>query len=343
MPPSSLIFVVILAVWAAYLIQHWVKRRDHIATARSVDRFSEAMRVLERRQRMPRADLSRPVPRSYAVSPARPAAPEVVVKRAESVSTPASVGVASRRRRPAGATAARRPAGVAPRAGVRGRGLVLLTGAAVLVLTVTLAVTGTTPWWVVAGGVGVFAGAVALVRRSVGSGARGSGRGAAGRTTARAARRPLPRPARPSAGAVPAPVEVTATVLTPGDQGAPAGGAAAAVAAGDPRRRATAAVYDIDVVESRRRPAGTRQPLVTFDAPGTWRPVPVPPPTYTLKARAAGPVPESRRPDVTVESTPEYAVPAEPARAPATRELAFDGRSMSFDEEFEDLPAVHSL
>ncbi|MCE0485678.1 hypothetical protein [Ornithinimicrobium sediminis] len=82
MPPSSLIFVVILAVWAAYLVQHWVRRRDHIATARSVDRFSEAMRVLERRQRMPHTDISRPAPRSYAVSPIRPASPEVVVKHA---------------------------------------------------------------------------------------------------------------------------------------------------------------------------------------------------------------------------------------------------------------------
>ena len=54
MPPlSSLIFVVILAVWAVYLVQHWVRRRDHLATARSVDRFSEAMRVLERRRALP--------------------------------------------------------------------------------------------------------------------------------------------------------------------------------------------------------------------------------------------------------------------------------------------------
>jgi hypothetical protein len=47
--PSSLIFLVIVAIWVAYLIQHWVRRREHLATARSVDKFSEAMRVLERR------------------------------------------------------------------------------------------------------------------------------------------------------------------------------------------------------------------------------------------------------------------------------------------------------
>ena len=104
MPPSSLIFVVILAVWGAYLVQHWVRRRDHIATARSVDRFSEAMRVLERRQHLPQTDLSRPVPRSYAVSPIRPASPEVVVKHA--TPTPAAPSRVTAARVAAGAIAA---------------------------------------------------------------------------------------------------------------------------------------------------------------------------------------------------------------------------------------------
>jgi protein-S-isoprenylcysteine O-methyltransferase Ste14 len=51
--PSSLIFLVIVAIWVAYLIQHWVRRREQLATARSVDKFSEAMRVLERRNPLP--------------------------------------------------------------------------------------------------------------------------------------------------------------------------------------------------------------------------------------------------------------------------------------------------
>lgn len=46
MQPSSLIFVVVVAVWALYLVQHWVRRREYLATARSVDRFSEAIRLL---------------------------------------------------------------------------------------------------------------------------------------------------------------------------------------------------------------------------------------------------------------------------------------------------------
>ena len=56
--PSSLIFLVLIAIWAAYLLQHWVRRREHLATARSVDRFSDAMRVLERRSPLPDFDLS---------------------------------------------------------------------------------------------------------------------------------------------------------------------------------------------------------------------------------------------------------------------------------------------
>jgi len=79
--PSSLIFLVIVAIWAAYLIQHWVRRREHVATARSVDRFSEAMRVLERRSPLPSSELSAPRPHSYAVKPAS-TRPAVTVKRA---------------------------------------------------------------------------------------------------------------------------------------------------------------------------------------------------------------------------------------------------------------------
>ena len=80
--PSSLIFLVLLGVWAAYFVQYWVRRRDHVATARSVEQFSEAMRVLERRDALPRTDLSEPALRSYAVHPARAARPQVLVKRA---------------------------------------------------------------------------------------------------------------------------------------------------------------------------------------------------------------------------------------------------------------------
>lgn len=47
--PSSLVFVIVVGVWAAYAVQHWMRRREHLLTARNVDAFSEALRVLERR------------------------------------------------------------------------------------------------------------------------------------------------------------------------------------------------------------------------------------------------------------------------------------------------------
>lgn len=49
MSPSSLIFVIVVAVWAVYLTLHVIRRREHLATARNVDRFSGHMRVLQRR------------------------------------------------------------------------------------------------------------------------------------------------------------------------------------------------------------------------------------------------------------------------------------------------------
>ncbi len=81
-PVSSLIFVVIVAIWAAYLIQHWARRREDAAATRSVDGFSEAMRVLEKRPALPTTELSTPRPHSYAVKPARVGGPTVDVKRA---------------------------------------------------------------------------------------------------------------------------------------------------------------------------------------------------------------------------------------------------------------------
>ena len=69
MDPSSLIFVVIIAIWAAYLLGHWVRRRDQLATARSIDRFSDAMRVLERRAPVPTALIA--PSRAYVMPPVR--------------------------------------------------------------------------------------------------------------------------------------------------------------------------------------------------------------------------------------------------------------------------------
>lgn len=46
---SSLIFLTVVGLWAAYLVPHWLRRREQLSACRSVDRFSAAMRVLARR------------------------------------------------------------------------------------------------------------------------------------------------------------------------------------------------------------------------------------------------------------------------------------------------------
>lgn len=81
-PVSSLVFVVIVAIWAAYLVQHWARRREDAAATRSMEDFSEAMRVLEKRPALPTTELSTPRPHSYAVKPASAGRTMVDVKRA---------------------------------------------------------------------------------------------------------------------------------------------------------------------------------------------------------------------------------------------------------------------
>jgi len=168
--PSSLIFLVLLGVWAAYFVQYWVRRRDHVATARSVEQFSEAMRVLERRDPLPRTDLSEPAPRSYAVHPARTARPQVLVKRAVA-SEPGPIGVterisdsdavapvaapATRPSSPSPAGPVRRPAPVgAGRRRVhpsrRVRGLLLLAAVVELLVIAPLVATSMLPLWALA-------------------------------------------------------------------------------------------------------------------------------------------------------------------------------------------------
>ena len=144
--PSSLIFVLVVAIWAAYLLQYWIKRRDHLATVRSVDRFSAAMRVLDD-HRM-RRETAEPTPRSYAVAPTRAARPEVTVKHAE---------------------ATRRPSRVEQVAGAprRVRGLTLLGMAGLLPVVLLVTAFGPLPWWVALAWLAGTVGAFAWLRRAV--------------------------------------------------------------------------------------------------------------------------------------------------------------------------------
>jgi len=277
--PSSLIFLVLIAIWAAYLLQHWVHRREHLATARSVDRFSDAMRVLERRSPLPELDLSAPRPRSYAISPARPSRPEVVVKRAHTLRPNVSTGPAV-----AVTDAAVRPtrvfhvlAGVSAR---RVRGLSLLVSLSLALVVSPLAAFTLLPWWSVPAAVVVLMADVAWLRHAAVS----------ERATCRAQAQ-----ARGSA-------------------------------AGDARPAGRHSDYsESDPEPATKAPlVGAAEPAEPIESPAQadpsgWAPVPVPPPTYTLKARAAEPV----------------VVPAAVAEPTAEGSWSLDG--MVYDCELDEL------
>lgn len=254
--PSSLIFVLVVAIWAVYLLQYWIKRRDHLSTVRSVDRFSAAMRVLDD-HRMGRG-VGEPTPRSYSVAPTRAARPEVTVKHAEA--PPVRVAAQSAR--------------VEPVAGVprRLRGLVLLTAVTLLPVVALVAAFGPLPWWTVAvPGVGTVV-AFAWLRQAV-----VAERSAVRRVRVERRREVAPRVERsvaPTRTAAPA-----ASIRT-----------AAPVAAVSRSTR----VYDVvedqaPVVDEVIEPVA--QKPVAEPEPGTWQPTPVPRPMYTMKAKAERPAP----------------------------------------------------
>ena len=350
--PSSLIFLVLLGVWAAYFVQYWVRRRDHVATARSVEQFSEAMRVLERRDPLPRTDLSEPAPRSYSVHPARSARPQVLVKRAVATepgpigvterisdgsdavapvaaSAPSSPSVGRSPAAPSSPRPARRPAPVTARRRVRPsrrvRGLLLLGAIAELLVIAPLVALSMLPLWALAPAVLAVGWALLFVRSGVRAEqalVRAHRRRQAGlaqrRAAAPAATRPVAsrRPdvaasARPAAAMADAP-EVAQPVEVVADT-APALEAevepeVAEPAVAEPAAAEVAAVdepvYDVMV------------PILDEDdIPLTWDPVPVPRPTYTMKAKA-------ERPEVA-----PAAVTPDPA--PVARESAGDE---SYDE-----------
>ena len=188
MQPSSLIFVLVVAIWAVYLLQYWIKRRDHLSTVRSVDRFSAAMRVLDDHRL--RRESAEPTPRSYAVTPTRAARPEVTVKHAEAPPR----AVAPQRGR------LLEPVVGAPR---RVRGLTLLTMVVLLPVVALVAAFGPLPWWVaLAWLVGTVA-AFGWLRQAVQ--AERAAR-AAERAATRSRERVAARPSAPRASAAPAAV-----------------------------------------------------------------------------------------------------------------------------------------
>jgi len=264
--PSSLVFLILIAIWAAYLLQHWVRRREHLATARSVDRFSEAMRVLERRTPLADLELSMPArPRSYAVSLARPSRPEVVAKGAPAVrpEIPSAAAPAAASDSPVRPTRTFRVlAGVSAR---RVRGLSLVLSFVLAVSVAALAAGSLLPGWSVPVVVGVLLADVTWLRHAAVS------ERAAGRAQARA-RRSAPGAARD---------DVRDTDYFEAE----------------PSSRVESeiqAAYDAEAAYDGQPPVArevVQSVGSTVVDPSAWAPVPVPPPTYTLKAKAADPAP----------------------------------------------------
>ena len=307
--PSSLVFLVIIAVWAAYFVQYWVRRREHLATARSVDQFSESMRVLERRSPLPASDLSTPQPRSYAVTPARVARPQVLVKRAETspsaqaTTLPATAGTPTAPRVEVEAIAPR------PHTTARQTRAVIMLGALATVVVVgALVALSLVPLSVVVVPVVAVGGALAWSRADAQARRRA-------RLAAHQARRRASRPRPVTESAAPAPASAAPASAAPVS--------AEAVIADEVPTSAPVPVrgelYDVQAVETSLRqpaaapvaapvaaPAAPARPLVDEDdIPLTWDPVPVPRPTYTMKARVTRPAPTSA--DLVGDADTEYA------------------------------------
>jgi hypothetical protein len=291
---SSLVFLVVIGVWAAYFIQYWVRRREHLATARSVDQFSESMRVLERRSPLPQTDLSSPPQPSYAVSPARAARPQILVKRAETAPTDAGDAAVRGSRQDAG-----RPTASAALTGRRNRSLVMLGALSTLLVSLPLVVFGLLPLVALLVPAVSLGGAVAWVRRS--AMAERAGRRSPQRARGTATGSDVAGVSRASS---PAEAPVTAAAVEVPAEAAPAPAASAprgelfdvrAVEAANAAALDAAATSDHHreperAAQWQARPAAAPRPLVDEDdIPLTWDPVPVPRPTYTMKARVARP------------------------------------------------------
>lgn len=329
---SSLIFFVIIAVWAAYMLKHWVRRREDLATARTVDRFSEAMRMLERRTPI-QADVS-----ARADEPSRTILrPQVSVKGAPRVTPGAPEGDAR-------ASTAERSEVTTTRVPARLQGaaqglarvpaalespkvklFALLGSFGFFVVTALLALLTLVPAWLPLLGLLATAGVVVWLRRS-----------AIAARTAKAA----------STTVRPVGVSAPARAASPARSSATVGATRVAVEAADtavPMTKRSPLVAQLPERDVDAEPAVDVEPDVdavaraqaeVFDA-AAWAPVDVPRPTYTMKAKAER---EPVEPAATVDEVDTRPLAARYENTPV-EDLPFDG--MALDEDYEELPQVY--
>jgi hypothetical protein len=295
--PSSLIFVVIIGIWAVYLLQHWVRRREQLATSRSVDRFSEAMRVLERRAPIP-VSLPPSQNRPYVVAPTA-ARPQPAERTPEVAMTPETDSM-NGRRIPAASTS--RPAG---RRTHRLRALILL---ALLVGTPACWAAhtwGTLLLWPAMVVTGLLVLDLLYIRAVARRAAARRGTalrrttGAvplAGSTVRGTNRRPMPRPeAKPFPAPVRRPRSSTTSAQRPVTELVSTSGIAVMT-------EERVSVHSQDAITE----------VIVLE--GGWEPVAVPPPTYTMKPRADRPAEPAARLEADSDSAPSRQ-PLEPAVA----------------------------
>lgn len=142
---SSLIFLVVIGLWLAYLVPQWLRRRQQLSASRSGDRFSGALRVLARRPE-PTERGDRPVGRPYVLAP--PPSPPAI----KGAAAPGLVGVPAPARVGSGSDAGR------ARLPLLGLVVLGLLVASVLAVpgTVALAVLSLAPVWSPAGAFGAL-------------------------------------------------------------------------------------------------------------------------------------------------------------------------------------------
>ncbi len=346
--PSSLIFLAIVVIWAAYLLQHWIRRREALATARSVDQFSDAMRVLERREHRvegaaeqtsdsphasrtsaPRVSESGPRPSLRAGTvmtgetpqpPTHPSADNPDDASASAAEKLAAAGSSS-------AEAMHRFGDFAKHAGSpKARAFALIGSLSLLAITLVCAPFGALPWWspvlmlLVSGGVFWWCRASAMAAHAT------------------ADRSGATRPQRPQA-AQPARIGAKLPKRTAGAAGAPAEVPLTKATMPEPVVQQTPVpvtdqVFDVIAAEGAtsrpvERPHAPVASVSVDDASDEWQPVAVPRPTYTMKERA--PERPQQAPAATFNSPSSYDdVPNE--------DLPFDG--LALDQDLDDLPSV---
>ncbi len=313
--PSSLIFVALVVVWAGWLLQHQIRRRQVLLTARTVETFSDAMRVLERREQVGdsnadhrtslRAGTIVHAMRDEQVQLEQPDVPD----QPSEVDMPTQPSVSEKLQ----SVLSRVPSLQASR---RTRGIAFLGAVAVFPITLIAVLAGAITPLALLGSLMLIAAVVAWLR-SEAVAAR------SGVMQSRPARSVQPR----QAGAKSRPVRQASAQPVIGQDRLEAPQEVAGANEDVPFDAQPAPVAEQVEMPAPQALAESFQDDCDAGAPaaiadGTWSPVQVPKPTYTMKAKA-----------------PERAAP-EPAsyQNMPVEDLPFDGHAL--DLEDEDLPPV---